>query len=340
MENKIKFCFVVHRYPPYAGGSEYYVQQMAEECVSRGIDTTVVATHHEGSLNGVKVTSNLRETLDKDLVIVHGGNPGIQFEVLHNSKRINSPVLYLLIEPSESTKYINILDDVDFIGCSSLEDWDHVHRWKVEHKSFNIPHGISHASSVGQRGVFKEKYGIPEGKRMFFSCGGYWPNKMMPELSHAFQEADIPNSILVTTGYDGSFPDQMTYIKDKVISLTIEDPQEIKNALSDSECYIMNSSLEGFGLVILESMINKTPWVGRNIAGARMLSDFGQVYDSYDQLVSILKNFVRDEDQIEKSYQHVLKNNLIKNTVDGIMNVYISSKKLDKNVIPSVQLSE
>ena len=31
-----KICFVVHRYAPYQGGSELFIQALAEECVKQG----------------------------------------------------------------------------------------------------------------------------------------------------------------------------------------------------------------------------------------------------------------------------------------------------------------
>jgi hypothetical protein len=84
-----KICFVVHRYAPYPGGSEYYVQQMAEECVQRHLDVTVVAGEHKGPFNGVRVTSDPNELIDKDLVVVHGGDVGVQNFVLEHAQQIN-----------------------------------------------------------------------------------------------------------------------------------------------------------------------------------------------------------------------------------------------------------
>ena len=70
----MSLLFVVHRYPPYRGGSEYYVQQMAEESLKRGYTVSVFTNDHMGDLNGVRVTSD-SNILDEpfDLIIVHGG---------------------------------------------------------------------------------------------------------------------------------------------------------------------------------------------------------------------------------------------------------------------------
>ena len=291
---------------------------MAEECVQRHHDVTVLAGEHKGHLNGVRLTSDANDLLNKDLIVVHGGDVNVQNFVLTNAKQINSPILYMLIKPSESNICLQALQDVKFIGCSAPEDWEHVKKFGVESKSHKVIHGISPNDCIGELGKFKDKYNIPKDKKMFLSCGGYWPNKKMIELAAAFNKANLKDAILVTTGYDNRF-DIMPKASENVIPLMVEDPKDIKNAIADADCYIMNSDAEGFGLVILESMINKTPWISRNIAGAKLLAQFGKVYETEEELIPLLQNFTKNEEKIEKSYQYVIKNNLIANTVDDIL---------------------
>jgi len=314
-----KICFVVHRYAPFPGGSEYYVQQMAEECVQRHLDVTVVAGEHKGDLNGVRVTNEAEGLLDKDLVVVHGGDVGVQNFVLSNASRINSPVLYMLIKPSESPICLQALKDVKYIGCSAPEDWEHVKKFDVESKSHKVIHGISPTDCIGTKGRFKDKYGIPKDKRMFLSCGGYWPNKKMIELALAFEQADLKDAVLVTTGYDNRH-NLMPTARGNIIPLMVEDPMDIKDAIADADCYLMNSDAEGFGLVVLESMINKTPWIARNIAGAKLLKDYGFTYDTDEQLLKYLKEFKPvGEFNESRINAYVECNHLIKNTVDDIL---------------------
>jgi glycosyltransferase involved in cell wall biosynthesis len=139
-------------------------------------------------------------------------------------------------------------------------------------------------------------------------------------LSDAFREANLPDAVLVTTGYDNRFG-IMPHASDNVIPLMVEDPKDIKNAIADADCYVMNSDAEGFGLVILESMINKTPWIARNIAGARLLADHGQVYETEKELIPLLQNFKRDANKIVRAHTYVISNHLIKNTVDDILSL-------------------
>ena len=311
-------CFVVHRYAPYPGGSEYYVQQMAEECVRRGHDVTVVAGQHMGNLNGVRVSSHPSSLMNKDLVVVHGGDVDVQNFVLEHAKEINSPILYMLIKPSESATCLRALNAVKYIGCSTLEDWEHVKKWNVESKARKVIHGIAPADCTGVAGRFKDKYNIPKDKQMFLSCGGYWMNKRMIELAKAFAAAQLSDSILITTGYDNRFG-IMPQASEWVIPLMIEDPQDVKDAIRDADCYVMNSDSEGFGLVILEAMLNETPWIARNIAGARLLSKYGTVYDTEDQLVDVLRNWKRDNAIVKQANKYVIENHLIQNTVNDIL---------------------
>ena len=316
----MKICFVVHRYAPFPGGSEYYVQQMAEECVQRLHDVTVVAGEHKGDLNGVRVTSEAHYLHDQDLVVVHGGDVHVQNFVLANAKNINSPMLYMLIKPSDSQVCVQAMQDVAFIGCSAPEDWEHVKKYGVEHKARKVIHGISPTDCIGTKGRFKKKYGIPEDKMMFLSCGGYWPNKRMIELADAFRQANLENAILVTTGYDNRFG-LMPHASETVIPLMVEDPMDVKDAIADAECYLMNSDSEGFGLVILEAMINKTPWIARNIAGAKLLKDYGTEYETEHQLSAILGIWNHMQTREESAYEYVIKNHLISNTVDDILSL-------------------
>jgi hypothetical protein len=213
-------------------------------------------------------------------------------------------------------------DQVTIEFCSTEEDWDHVEKWGVKDKSFKIAYGIK-GEDAGTVGLFKKKYGISDDVKMFLSCGGYWPNKRMRELAKAFKDANLENSVLVTTGYDNRH-DLMPEASDNVIPLMIEDPAEIKHAMADAYCYIMNSDAEGFGLVLLESMLNCTPWLSRNIAGAKLMCDYGCVYHTEEDLIRILKIWETDphrNNRINYAYDFVITEHLIINTVDEILNI-------------------
>lgn len=332
----MKICYVVHRYPPYAGGSEYYVQGMAEESLRRGHDVTVFTGEHDGNLNGVRVTSD-GAVFDKvanspfDLIVVHGADVWLQNMVLSNIQALGVPVLYMIILPSESQAAMAGLRDAQLIGCSTKFDWDHVRKHQVEKKSFHVRHALPNSPehSLGSKDVAatREKYDI-DTKYMILSCGGYWPNKAMHELVNSFNKADLADTTLVLTGYANR--DQAPKESEFVKVLMVEERQEALDLIAAADLYVMHSHQEGFGLVLLEAMLNKTPWIARHIAGAVELRQLGKTYATEDEFVALLKD-IRDKEfgpgfmddfNLELGKDIILKHRLIGNTVDDIESAY------------------
>lgn len=310
--------YVVHRYAPFPGGSENYVRDMAEETLKRGHNVAVFAGEHKGEVDGVFVTSDPAIfNYDFDLVVVHGGDVGWQDNVLMQCDKIRSPILFMLIVPSNSEVYKYAIKNVKYIGCSTREDWDYVSFMGAMNKSVQIRHGIDPTISTGQPG-FREKYGI-ETDLMFLSCGGYWHNKRMKELVEIFNKVGRDDVTLVTTGYDNRFgikPDDSKYVK----NLLIEERDDVMSAIFEADLYVMHSNREGFGLVLLESMFNKTPWAATDMAGARLMKEFGFTYQTDDELLRYMREFKPvGQQQLERAYEYVTLNHMIKNTVDDIL---------------------
>ena len=256
-----------------------------------------------------------------DLIVVHGGDVGLQNFVLSNASRIPSPILYMLILPSNSDVCVTALKECAYLGWSTPDDINHIRKHGQNDKAKRVRHGIKLEDSIGRPG-FKAKHGIT--KRMFLSCGGYWPNKKMRELADVFTRSNLEDAVLVTTGYDNRM-DLMPVTSNCVMPLMIDDKAEVLSAISEADCYLMHSNQEGFGLVILESMLNETPWISRQIAGAAMLNKFGQTYQTDGQLINLLKNFDPILYDLPAAKQHILDNHTIRSTVDDIEAVVISS---------------
>ena len=318
-QNMAKILYVVHRYAPYPGGSENYVRDMAEETFSRGHDVTVLAGEHKGDLNGVKVTSDFQIMGSElfDLIVVHGGDVGVQDVALMNSQRIPSPMLFMLIKPSDSAVYQHAMKHVKYIGCSTKEDWDSTVKHGHRDKSVRVSHGIDANISTGAPG-FREKHGITT-PYMFLSCGGFWPNKAFHELITTFNAVGRDDITLVLTGYDNRH-DIMPPNSENVKVMMIDDRNDVMSAIRDADLYIMHSHSEGFGLVLLESMLNRTAWASRSIAGAKVLKDFGFTYDND----SVLREYMIDfkgvpKSKLDDAYEYVMNAHLIKNTVNDIL---------------------
>jgi len=312
-----KILYVVHRYAPYPGGSENYVRDMAEETLGRGHEVAVFTGEHKGDWNGVRVSGDPNILMEKwDLIVVHG-DASAQNIVHMNSHIIPSDILYMIIRPVATEICLKALYNSKYIGCSSLADWDHVKKYNVLDKAVEIRHGIDPKISVGKPG-FKEKYGIKTNK-MFLSAGGFWQNKAFDELVDSFNKSNPTDTTLILTGYDNR-SNLMPAASEFVKPFLIDDRDEVMSAISEADLYVLNSYEEGFGLVLLESMLNNTPWAAKNIAGAATMREYGFVYDTQDQLIEYMKNFNRlgliSSDEI---YDYVVNNRMISNTVDDIM---------------------
>jgi glycosyltransferase involved in cell wall biosynthesis len=312
-----RILYVVHRYAPYPGGSENYVRDMAEETLGRGHEVAVFTGEHKGDWNGVRVSGDPNILMEKwDLIVVHG-DASAQNIVHMNSHIIPSDILYMIIRPVATEICLRALYNSKYIGCSSLADWDHVKKYNVLDKAVEIRHGIDPKISVGRPG-FKEKYGIKTDK-MFLSAGGFWQNKAFDELVDSFNKANLADTTLVLTGYDNR-SNLMPAATEFVKPFLIDDRDDVLSAISEASLYILNSYEEGFGLVLLESMLNNTPWAAKNIAGAATMREYGFVYDTQNQLIEYMKNFNRlGLISSDETYDYVVNNRMISNTVDDIM---------------------
>ena len=103
--------------------------------------------------------------------------------------------------------------------------------------------------------------------------------------------------------------------------------EDVMNGIANADGYIMNSYEEGFGLVLLEAMMNKVPWFARDIAGAHDMRQFGTLYKDESELIEILRNYKRDERKIEDAYNYAMANHTIHDTVNDIEDVLLESLK-------------
>jgi glycosyltransferase involved in cell wall biosynthesis len=281
-----KLLFVVHRYAPFPGGSEYNVQRLAEEALRLGHDVTVLSDEHKGDLNGVRVTSDRSIAFGQwDMIFVHGSCSTQDF--IH-SNTFQSPVYYLLVEPSDHPMVQLGMDKAKWIGWGTSFDLAQIKKYGHEQKAAQFIYGIE-PNVMGNEG-FKTKYQITT-QKMYVSAGGFWPHKQHAELATAFRKANVPDCTLVLLGYDnrnGVIPQQFG----NVVVLMGASQQDVYDAMYEADLYVLNSLTEGYGLVLLEAMNNGCPWVARNIAAAHDLNQqgLGAVFEGTDGLVAWLKH--------------------------------------------------
>lgn len=302
----MKILFVVHRAYPYNGGSEYNVKLISENLANIGYDVSVLTDVLNGNYGKVKVISDRNVIFydDYDWVIVHGNDMPIQDFVLNNITKIKSKVLYWMIKPSDSQSAINGFKHATTVGWGTSYDYDYVVKYDCVNKSKYIRYASDVENSLGC--IFEKQI------KYFCSSGGFSYHKGFDELSLIFTELNLKDTKLILTGYLGNRPN---YNNKNIICLSLDSRDEYLNILANSDLYIMNSYCEGFGLVLLDSMTNKIPWISRNIAGATDMAEYGDVYSSPDELKQLLLNYKRDENKIESAYQHIITERNITNMV-------------------------
>ena len=316
MLNKKNILFVVHRYYPYPGGSEVYTQNMAEEMVNRGHEVTVLTGQHKCDRfehNGVRVATDIQDALNRkwDLIIVHGGDVNVQNIVHLNSYSIKSPICYMLIKPSDSEVCVHGMKHANYLACSTSMDIEHCKKYGLENKIRRVRHGIP-AIVINKNGHYGN----------YVSAGGFYPHKAMTELAAAWNASDIPEELhLYGYGMLENAPpesDRVKVFKDRPI-------EDIHGAIATSNGYIMNSFEEGFGLVLLEAMLFKTPWYARNIAGAKDMSRYGTVYETEEEL---LTKIGKPECDVGVAYAYAVANHTISSTVNDLEDILLEQEKL------------
>ena len=80
-----------------------------------------------------------------------------------------------------------------------------------------------------------------------------------------------------------------------------------------------NRNEEGFGLVLLEAMMNKTPWYARNIAGAKDMAEYGNIYNNETELINMLQQTTLNK--IDEAYEYAMTNHTITQTVNDIEDI-------------------
>ena len=311
----VKILFVVHRYYPFPGGSEYYVRDMAEECVRRGFDVTVLAHEHQGDRNGVKVSSDYQILGQPwNLILIHGGDV-ISQNIAHiNAFNIKSPAVYMIIKPSESAPCMNGMKHHRFIAYSTSMDLEHIKKHRFLDKARRIRHGV-----VPDNTIVPVKTSI---QPIYVSAGGFYPHKAMIPLAEAFEKSGVKGELHLYGYGEGELPKE----SDRVKVFYGKPKADVMIAINNAKAYIMNSYEEGFGLVLLEAMMNHTPWFARNIAGAKDMAEYGYTYETEEQLMYYLETLDTLDAKVQSAYNYAMSNHTITQTVNDIEDILIELK--------------
>lgn len=325
MFDRLRLCFVSHRASPYPGGTEVFVHAMATAARDRGHDVRILTGQHKGDCDGIPVTSD-QTLLDHDrfdLIVVHGATDGPPRRTLDRAMHLPSPVLYMVVAHCASHVRRHHLTGARLLGWSTPLDQRIIAAHGLLARAVRVRHGLKIAACIGHPG-FRARHGIDPDRTLFLSCGGYRPNKRMSALAELF-ERTASGAMLVTTGYDNPI-NAMPACSARVLPLLLDDRAEVLSAIAEADCYLMHSRDEGFGLVLLEAMANRTPWIARATGGATVLSDCGQNYTRDIDLPGLIDAFAPDPDRIARAFDRVTREFDISCTIEDLEHAALQAR--------------
>jgi glycosyltransferase involved in cell wall biosynthesis len=275
------------------GGAQDITRWLALELARRGHVVTVgVDDIADTSPSPVSVTQNLGYFAVQDAVIVVGHFNYGNFDVIEAARRghIRCPMLIWPLEPAvrllrwAADHSQGIQRDRLTVLCSTSYDLACAAAAGLSDRIARVRYGVP--AQLGRPG-FKARRGIRT-RRMIASCGGFDAHKGFEELKAAFMEARLTDTTLILTGFRTM--KQMPKEDGDVRVYKLDNRQEALDAIYESDLYVMNSTREGFGLVLLEAMQNKTPWASRDIAGGHDMRAFGMTYTDKEGLIRCLRD--------------------------------------------------
>jgi len=311
----MQILFVVHRTHPYNGGSEYNVKLISEALANENYQVTVLTDCGNGDYGKVKVITDRDELFSNkyDWVIIHGNDMPIQDYALLNIQKIKAKTLYWIIKPSDSPSAVFGFNYSTIIGWGTSYDFNHILKYSCTDKAKYIRYAVDLNDCFGNN--YKNNNNLT-----FVSSGGFGSHKRFEQLIDIFTQLDMPNTELILTGYIGQPP----FTENKNIKIYhIDSRKEYLNVIASADLYIMNSHNEGFGLVLLDAMINKIPWISNDIAGATDMKRYGNIYSNECELKNLLLNYKKDPNKINMAYQYILNERTINYMVkdfDSILN--------------------
>lgn len=302
-----------------AGGTESVAQALLYGLLQKGYELTVLTETFTGGTAPVLVTNDLGILESADVVIQVGAFSNMDYEVIARRRRniFRAPILLWAIEPYEPLFLWCVApntgipqDKIMFVY--SVEYGKHrLARQGLGFLGMKVRYGVP--STTGSAG-FKRKNNIVTSK-MFLTVGGFDARKRQHELIKVFKDAGLSDTTLVVTGHRGL--ENMPQEQDGVRVFMLDDRQEFLNAIFESDLLIMNSDSEGFGLVLLEAMFNKTRWAANKVGAtihSEDLADYGYVYENDEGLKRAFTEYEKLD--VMKAYRFAEANH----TIDVMVN--------------------
>ena len=137
----------------------------------------------------------------------------------------------------------------------------------------------------------------------FCAAGGYHA----AFVAWRFEDDELAGRMarLALLGHDNRH-DAMPAPGRRVLPLLLDHRAEVLAAMREADGYLMHSRHEGFGLVLLEAMVNETPRIAHATGGAARQAAFGQTCRSDAGLRRLLAVFAANPARIAATRDHAL----------------------------------
>jgi glycosyltransferase involved in cell wall biosynthesis len=227
-------------------------------------------------------------------------------------------------------KIFTRIDHVSSVGEEAIEDFIRTFNYPKSQTSVirrGIP--IKEVGSLTRKNL-KEELNLAEGDKIAMHIGNFSPEKNHSFLLDIFSELkeEQPEVKLVCVGNGVLFEKVKNEIEERDLEETVYllgFRKDIPELLSEAECFVLSSKVEGVPGVILEAAAQRKPAVATNVGGVfEVLRDgeTGFMIDNFnksqfkEKLLSIMNDAKVREEMGNKAYNLVQENfNPVKNAL-------------------------
>jgi glycosyltransferase involved in cell wall biosynthesis len=171
---------------------------------------------------------------------------------------------------------------VSHATAAEIHDHLHIESSKVSVIYEGVDSAINHQPSTinpDSIGVNHQRYG-----KYFLHVGNVYPHKNAKRLIEGFDQADIEGYKLLFVGKKDYFMEQLekfvrhSGLEKKVMFLGFVSDMDLGSLYQNSAATVVPSLMEGFGLPVLEAMVNNSLVLASDIPSLREIAGDGAIY--------------------------------------------------------------
>lgn len=196
--------------------------------------------------------------------------------------------------------------DADIVICPSETTWEQCRQEGfAEEKLRVVPWGVDpEFVSESTRAGVRARYGLDRPYVLW--AGTIEPRKNLPRLLDAFTRISTSHVLVLAgpQGWNESIERQLQSLGDKVKAIGFVDPPTLKALYADADVFAFPSLAEGFGLPVLEAMVQNTAVLtAKGTATEDVAGDAAMLIDpqSVESIAQGLQQLL-DDDSLRQRY--------------------------------------